>query len=523
MKKLNSLTWILPVSLGLGSLLSLLDGGVWWIGWLAYTLLLALVLLALTSLWRASGSHRGLLVILLLAFFLRVGSGVFFSRVLPPYGNDSETHNAGYIFRDASTYDRQAWELAASGDSLWKTFDRSYGIEEQYGGLTLLVSALYRLLSPDLHRPWLIMLVTAWAGAAACGYAWRAGRRVWGEKAGWIVGWILALYPEAILAGASPIREPFVILILAAQFSALTRWLEDQRKAALIGVAACFLVLLLFSPGFAVLNLFFLMIWLLLIQKDIRIHWGWLLAGAGLGILSILLLGWLVSGTLAVPAGPIANLVDWLRYSAMYEAYQTELNSGWIQTIFKRLPGWTHLPFITAYGVMQPVLPAAIADPAVWPARLLGILRGLGWYGLLPLLAYSLYPILKTRPKRNRSAWLWIWSMTWVWILLCSFRAGGDQWDNPRYRLMMLLFQAGLAAHALVWARQQHDRWLGRTLAVEGVLIIGLTTWYISRYDAAPYIFPFERTMLFTLTIGALILLTGVIRDLRMKRQSHKD
>jgi hypothetical protein len=481
-KSLKTLTFVLPVSLGLGLLLSLLGGGVWWIGWLAYSLLLILILLALTSLWHASGSQRGLLVILLLAFFLRLGSGVFFSWVLPIQGNDSDTHNAGYIFRDASTYDRQAWELASSGDSLWKTFDRSYGIEEQYGGLTLLVSTLYRLLSPDMQRPWLIILVTAWAGAAACGYAWRAGRRAWGDKAGWIVGWILALYPEAILAGASPIREPFVILFLTAGFSALTTWLDAHRKGGLIGMAACFLGLLFFSPGFAVLSLFFLMIWVLLIQKNIRIHWGWLLAGAGLGLLSILLLGWLVSGTLRAPAGPVANLVDWLRYSAMYNAYQTELNSGWIQTIFKRLPEWTHLPFITVYGVMQPVLPAAIADPAVWPSRLLGIWRGLGWYALLPLLVYSIYPILKTRPKRARSAWVWTWIVVWGWILVCSFRAGGDQWDNPRYRLMMLLFQAALAAHALVWALGSRDRWLGRVLAVEGVFLLCFGYWYITRY-----------------------------------------
>ena len=146
---LRDLRWILPASLGLGLALSLLGPGTWWIGWLAYALVLTLGLLALTVLWRracaeqgrSTGAPRTLLLLLLLALFLRLGTGLFFSYVLPIYGNDTEVHHAGYIFRDAFTYDAQAWDLASSGDPLWKAFDRSYGIEEQYGGLTLTLSS----------------------------------------------------------------------------------------------------------------------------------------------------------------------------------------------------------------------------------------------------------------------------------------------------------------------------------------------------------------------------------------------
>ncbi len=95
--------------------------------------------------------------------------------------------------------------------------------------------------------------------------------------------------------------------------------------------------------------------------------------------------------------------------------------------------------------------------------RVLGILRGLGWYALIPFLLYSLRPIWKLADrvgvalslskgaahKRERLAWLWLWLATWSWILLSSFRAGGDQWDNPRYRVILLLLQAALAAKAL--------------------------------------------------------------------------
>ena len=125
-------------------------------------------------------------------------------------------------------------------------------------------------------------------------------------------------------------------------------------------------------------------------------------------LLAGLLFSQIVAGTLKVPGGPIANLVNWLKYSMNFGAYVTTLNSGWLQTIFRALPESLHLPFIVAYGIAQPVLPAAIADPAVWPVRLIGILRGLGWYMLLPFLLYCLRPIWKTADRRARMAWLWL-------------------------------------------------------------------------------------------------------------------
>lgn len=480
---LRELAWIVSISLGLGLLLSLFDGGIWWKGWLAYTALFLPGLAILTALWHAEKASRKLSWILLAALFLRLGVGLFFSWSLPLYGNDSEVHNTGYIFRDASTYDAQSWDLASSDDPLWKAFDKSYGIEEQYGGLTFFLSLIYRFLSPDMHRPWLTILFSALAGAIGVALAWKGTRQVWGERMGWAIGWIMALYPESLLAGASQIREPFLILCIAAAFWSLADWQANRSRMAWVWLAASLLGALLFSPGVAVSALIVVGVWVWLRGKERRIRWWWVAGATVIVFVGIIFLGVLVGGTLQAPAGPLENLVNWLRYSAMYNAYLTELNSGWIQTIFESLPEWLHIPFITAYGVTQPLLPAAVADPAVWPSRVIGILRGLGWYTLLPFLVYSLRPTLKTAEKRERVAWLWLWLVSWTWILLCSFRAGGDQWDNPRYRLMLLLFQAALAAYSLLWARQTRDRWLGRVLAVEGVFLIVFGYWYAGRYS----------------------------------------
>ena len=261
MKSLRDLLWILPSSLALGLVLSLPGLGIWWIGWLAYSVLLILGLLALSALWRSTGAPRALGWMLLLALVLRFGIGIFFSYVLPVYGNDNEVHQGGYIYRDAFTYDTQAWGLAASGDPLWKAFDRSSGIEEQYGGLTFTLSLTYRLLSPDAHRSWLTILLSALMGALGIALAWKGARQAWGEGVALILGWIMALYPESVFSGCSQIREPFLLLFIAMLLWAATTWQGNRQRTTWIWLAGGTLGLFLFSPGVAVASLIVLGVW----------------------------------------------------------------------------------------------------------------------------------------------------------------------------------------------------------------------------------------------------------------------
>jgi hypothetical protein len=524
MKILRDLLWILPVSLVLGLMLSVLGPGTWWVGWFAYALLFILGLLALSALWRSAGSGRALGWMLILSLALRLGTGIFFSRMLPVFGNDNEVHQGGYIYRDAFTYDKQAWDLADSGDPLWKVFDRTYGIEEQYGGLTLTLSLVYRFFSPDAHRSWLTILLSSLMGALGVALAWKGARQAWGERLAMTLGWIMALYPESLFSGCSQIREPFLLLFITMLFWAASTWQGNRSRTAWAWLAGGILGLFLFSPGIAVATLIVLGMWIWLARKEIRIRWWWAAGIAVIIVLAGLLFSQIVAGTLKVQGGPLANLVNWLRYSMNFGAYVTTLNSGWLQTIFNTLPEPLHLPFIVTYGIAQPVLPAAIADPAVWPVRLIGILRGLGWYALLPLLLYSLRPIWKTENKRERMAWLWLWVAAWLWIILASARAGGDQWDNPRYRVILLMFQAAPAAYAWLWARQKRDRWLGRILAVEGVFLVLFGYWYLSRYmDLELRVINIFVVFAAIAIIGLVILIGGWFWDRRQAKLSKKD
>ena len=73
-------------------------------------------------------------------------------------------------------------------------------------------------------------------------------------------------------------------------------------------------------------------------------------------------------------------------------------------------------------------------------------------------------------------------AFSWIWIIICSIRAGGDQWDNPRYRLIFFGVQALMASVAWLWWRKARDPWLPRIVAVEVICLLLFGQWYVARY-----------------------------------------
>jgi hypothetical protein len=180
---------------------------------------------------------------------------------------------------------------------------------------------------------------------------------------------------------------------------------------------------------------------------------------------------------------------EWLERAAKWDAYQLERDSGWIQKLFDSMPEWMRLPFVVVYGILQPVLPAALVAPTVPIWKVIYILRSLGWYLLLPALIMSFgagagRETEKTRnhTERRRSIILWLSVLTWTWILLAALRAGGDAWDNPRYRTILFVWQAILAGYVWVWWRETRNAWFFRVVLCEAVFLLVFTQWYANRY-----------------------------------------
>jgi hypothetical protein len=149
----------------------------------------------------------------------------------------------------------------------------------------------------------------------------------------------------------------------------------------------------------------------------------------------------------------------WFRDSASWDAILLEQGSGMVQYILDVVGDEYRLIFATLYGLLQPFLPAALAELSIPLASAVVIFRALGWWLLAPFFLYACVVVWKAQPAAERRALVWAAGFSLIWVLASSLRAGGDLWDNPRYRAIFLPWLALLAAWGWDYARSQKDAW----------------------------------------------------------------
>ncbi|MBI5354497.1 MAG: hypothetical protein HZB50_17795 [Chloroflexi bacterium] len=519
MKKQDFL-WIIPLSLILGAVLSVLQTGNWLMGWLGFSFLFIITISLLTLSTKWAGGGKTLAWMIALAFILRFAGGVTTYLALPVYGYVDEDQSAGYTYTDAHRRDAQAWELATSEDSIFNAFSKTYA-SDQYGGLLAFSAFIYRYVSPDSHRTLMLVLLSAFMSALALPFFWKAVNQEWGERLASTSGWIYALYPESILIGGSALREPYLWA-----FSAFVLWgfvslystrgfdtpleghsgLLNHRQSILwlgLGIAG----MLLISPGVAVATLIILAGWVYFTRGQRQISWRMVFVFAVVLILGLFLLSFALNRNGNLGNGnPLDVLNNFIREVASWGGLQLKRSSGMVDAVFKKIPDWMQLPFVTIYGIFQPVLPAAFAEPTLLIWRIIQVLRAMGWYALLPALALSFLASTSEGEKKKRAVFIWLSLFMFIWILFTALRGGGDQWDNPRYRAIMILWQAILAGNVWIWWRETKNTWVPRVLAMELVFLIFFGQWYASRYFSIGVQLPFTRMVAIILGLWAVIL-----------------
>jgi hypothetical protein len=212
------------------------------------------------------------------------------------------------------------------------------------------------------------------------------------------------------------------------------------------------------------------------------------------------------------PAGmtnPLEMLSWWIKHSAKWQAYISIHSSGWMQKVLRGAPEWVKLVTLLGYGVVQPFLPAALvarSGAPIW--QWVAIWRATGWTVLLALTIYA--PILALRTRRNRAFNLALSLIIWGVILVASYRAGGDLWDNPRYRTAFAGLQAALVAWVWIEHRRMADAWLRRALLATGAVLFWFLPWYLRRYT--PFIWPVED-LIKTIGLGIMTAFLLVLWD----------
>ena len=263
---LKDFLFILPASLILGAGLASIQSGAWWIGWLGFSALFIVGLIALVIAWRWGEGGKTLAWMIGLALLLRLAAGVAVYIALPINGHNSADDKAGYVFTDAHRRDDQAWELASSGKPLWSAFNKSY-YTDQYGGLLAFSAFTYRYLSPDAHRPLLIILLAALTAALGVPFLYKATRLLWDDKLASVTCWLFVLYPESILTGGAQMREPFLLTFIAMALWGFADWLKQGQRHGWIWMAIGFVGMLMVSPAIALATLVIFAVWVYLPRR----------------------------------------------------------------------------------------------------------------------------------------------------------------------------------------------------------------------------------------------------------------
>jgi hypothetical protein len=507
------LLWLLVAFTGGAICTALMEKVDWLTGLLSSSLLFFVASGILYFLFRYAGSGRALAWLMAAAFILRLGLGITLMKSLPVSGYPTEQQQAGYVFFDAFRRDTKAASLALSDKPILWTFTDRYAVD-QYGGYLAGSIFVYRYISPEVHRPHLLLILSAFAGTAATVFFWMLSRKVGGEELARFSSWMFVLFPHSVLMGASQMREPWLILFLTMAFWAVVEWRLESARKPLWFLAASIVGFLLVSPGMILLTVIFLAGWIILEKRDKPIPLWVFIAGGFLALVGITAFAYGLSSSEQLAKDSAFEVVmRWFKNAIAWDIRLSTAGSGRLEFLFESIPPALQTPFILAYGVFQPVLPAALLDRAQVIWNVISSTLAAGWWFLLPLLIYTTIAVRGEKNTRLRNQLIWTAVVSWVWILICSARAGGDQWDNPRYRVIAMPFLAILAGWGWLWARDHQFVWLKRIWLVEGVFLLFFTQWYASRYYQSFGRLDLKVMILLISIIGVSILVGGYLKD----------
>ncbi|MAT42032.1 MAG: hypothetical protein CL609_06795 [Anaerolineaceae bacterium] len=467
-----------------------------------FFILSSLSILTMIWLFRWAGGERFLAIIVSLAFLLRFGVGLFFTQALPLVGYPEEAQQAGYLFADAYQRDTQAWELAASDSSIFSAFSGETFFSDQYGGLLALSAVVYRVFSPGIHFKANILLLMAFMSTLTILFMWKALKQqsTFIQKT---VVFLIAFYPDIILYSASEMREGIILGLSAILFYLVNKPTLKNLKTVIISLFVIF-ALILINLKVAIFIVFAIGVWYLLFNNQ---DFSFIKSKRWLTILIIL--GVIGIGLFSV---------QWLAKSSQWDSALLVMESGWVETIIHQIGKRYRLPFATMYGFFRPLLPAAIIETSIPIWKITTIIRSISWYMVMPVLLYGFVFGIRTF-KKDKGKHLIFWVLIMVWILLSSLRAGGDQWDNPRYRINLFVLIAVYLAETLDYLILHKDHWFTRIVIAIFVFIAFFLYWYINRYINTFAQINFYIMVGLILISAVTLFISGLIHEYRIQKK----
>jgi len=474
-----------------------------WLGWFRSALFSFIFIFIILVIFDKFHSPAQVKTITFINLFLRILTGIALFLLLPIWGYEAEPPQAGYLYLDAYRRDNDAWQIASTHGSILSSF-RDEFYTDQYGGMLALSAAIYRIFSPDAHRPTLILLLTSFISTLGIPFYWQALNERFNRKIAYLACWILALYPESVILGGSQMREPLIIGLSGIVIWGLERFKKDKRSGISI-LLLSMLMLTLISSLYSAAIFFLIVLWIWFDRSALGAEtkpWIWRYLPAALIVIVGFFLSW-----------------RWLVDASSWDLYVMESSSGRVQFELDAIGEQFRIPFLVLYGVLQPVLPAAIVYPGIPIMRSIAIIRSLGWYLIGPTLLLAPFLTRREEDKKNRTVLMLVTYFLLFWILLSSLRAGGDQWDNPRYRTAMLPWIALISSWIFLYCKEKKNIWLKRIFSIVTVFCLFFLHWYLSRYYKLWRRLPFVKMVILLAATMAGMLVGFFLYDYMKQRK----
>jgi hypothetical protein len=416
------------------------------------------------------------------AALLRLCLGAFWFISLPVMGYGSRVENQGYIMADAQSRDRNAWFLADSTKPLWTVIHDLRQVD-QYVGMLYLSASVYRYLGSDFHQPLLMVVFSAAFSSLAVLFTYAFTKRGLGDQAARLAAWIVAFYPEAVLLGSSQMREAYLMTLVAVSSYGVIRFWQDRVTSSLVWLMAGLLLAIPFSPPMAAFLLLIIIALAFAVEGRQVFHQPkfWLLLG---GFVVVAGIGVWIAWDIIAPKGvsnPVSLIGGWLQDAIRWQTLFVKRASGTVRSVFRMTPAWAHGLILMVFGIAQPFLPAALLDDGLPIWRGIAIWRAAGWTMILPFLLAV--PFLMWKRSHQKGLLISLTVAVWLGILVASLRSGGDLWDNPRYRVMLISLEAALVAWVWLEVRRQESPWLYRMIVSVCIMLAWFFPWYFQRYN----------------------------------------
>lgn len=466
------------------------------------TLLYAILFFFLIYLFNTTSKSKFLGGVIIFALISRLGMGLITTYNLIDWGYDSDPYESGYLFKDAFTRDNQAWDLASSDKPIWAAFTSDF-FSDQYGGLLALSSFVYRIFTPEAHMQFNIITLVSFINIIgilffAKGLLDLQGEGQLSKKSKWMV-LIFSFYPDGILFSSSQMREPLLFGLSGILFWIVhAKDLKLNTRLILFSLISIMLITVSLKIGLFIIITFFV----------------WMLFKNYIKEFPFLKPIYLIPAILVFVAIAIYFSFNWIVEAAKWDALLLERNSGFVQYIISIIGERYRLAFAALYGLFQPVLPAALIEPSKLFWRILNSLRAMGWYLIIPGIVYGFIYFFRENDKRKKILFGILWSISIFWIVLSSIRAGGDMWDNPRYRISFLLIMSYVIVEGFSYGWQMKDHWLRKIIIAETIFVLFFLQWYISRYFGVFDKLPIMYMAVILLVIMFLIIFVGVFQEI---------